>query len=131
MEELKRLLEIRCATAGAVWIKKARAGSPADKMEIDRLMRGCAAVINGICLSGGCTAGAVGDAVELERRGVPTVTLCHAEFETSARQYAASLGLPDLPFSVYPAPNQGNIGDTAEAVAAASIEQILEALTKQ
>lgn len=40
------------------------------------------------------------DAVELERRGIPTVTVTHDLFEAPARAQARALGLPDLKLAV-------------------------------
>lgn len=40
------------------------------------------------------------DAVELEKRGVPTVTFVQDGFAVAARAQAKMLGMPDLPFVV-------------------------------
>lgn len=79
MAAIDRLATDRWRVAEVVWLKKARAGSPASDAQL-AVMAECTAVVTGTCLSGGCTAGAVGDAAELERRGVPTVTLCQDNF---------------------------------------------------
>jgi hypothetical protein len=44
------------------------------------------------------------DSYQLEKRGVPSVTLSHANFEAAARAHARVLGLPDLPLAVMPRP---------------------------
>ena len=42
------------------------------------------------------------DSVELEKRGVPTVTFVTQPFANAARAQAAARGLPDLPIVVVP-----------------------------
>lgn len=45
------------------------------------------------------------DAIELEKRGVPTVTVSHHVFESAARAQARALGLPGLAIAPVPQPN--------------------------
>jgi hypothetical protein len=47
------------------------------------------------------------DAAQFERRGLPTVTIAHDNFEAAARAHARGLGLPDLPLAVFPRPQPG------------------------
>lgn len=114
--------------SGVRWIKKARAGSPASSEQYDE-MAACDAVITGTCLSGGCTNGAIGDAAELERRGVPTVTLCQDNFEDLARSLATSLGFPTLRLFVYPKPRAGNVASEALTAISARGQELMKALT--
>lgn len=95
--------------AEILWLKKDRAGSPASAHQYATVVADCVAVVTGICLSGGCTAGAVADATTLEGRGRPTVTLCQDNFESLAIHFATGLGCPDLPLFVYPTPVNGNL----------------------
>ena len=69
------------------------------------------------------------DAFELETAGLPTITICHAPFERSARRHAATLGLPDLPLLVEPATRGSNLTADAAGVAAASLDRVLASLT--
>ena len=69
------------------------------------------------------------DAVELELQGKPTITISHNTFERAARNHAATLGLPDLPLLVEPAPAGGNITKEARALAERSLERVLAAIT--
>jgi len=71
----------------------------------------------------------VQDAVELELQGKPTITISHDTFERPARIHAATLGLPDLPLLVEPAPRGGNLTREARALAERSLERVLAALT--
>ena len=71
------------------------------------------------------------DAFQLEVRGRPTITICHDVFERSARFHATTLGLPDLPLLIEPAPKGSNVthaGD-ADALAERSLVRVLAALT--
>lgn len=46
-------------------------------------------------------------AVDLERQGRPTVTICTNKFEYLAHATAAALGMPNLPLVVIPHPVGG------------------------
>jgi hypothetical protein len=130
LEAVLKLLEQRAPLDGHLWVKKARAGSPPTDEQMNLLVERSDVVLVGVCLSGGCTAGAVHDAVELERRGLPTITLCHLEFEQQARRYAKALGLAELPLYVYPAPAGGNMAWNASELANEGIEQIIAAFVE-
>jgi len=73
----------------------------------------------------------VRDAVELERRGKPTITIAHDKFERAARAHARSLGMPDLPLLVEPAPKGGNLSSDAPQVARANLDLVIRSLTSQ
>ena len=64
------------------------------------------------------------DAIELERRGVPTVTVTHANFEVAARTQARTMGLPDLGLAVTPRPQPS----WNEATKAATLETLFDAV---
>ena len=55
------------------------------------------------------------DGVELERRGVPSVTVIHDLFESAGRAQARALGLADLQFAVV---GRTNAWETPEEVLA-------------
>lgn len=71
------------------------------------------------------------DAHDLERLGKPTITICHAPFETAARKHAATLGLPNLPLLIEPAPKGSNLTVNAPEIAAKSLDRVIAALTKR
>lgn len=71
------------------------------------------------------------DAFELETRGLPTITICHAPFEHAARRHATTLGLPDLPLLVEPSPQGSNLTVDAQGIAARAFERVLASLTKR
>lgn len=128
MEALKDLLAQRYDLANVIWIHKPKAASSPTSEQMKMLLEECDVVINGVCLSGGCTAGSVRDAVELEKLGLPTVTIAHTEYEHLARSLASNLGLPELPLFVVATPVGGNVNDDTDSVAD-RLAEVLEALT--
>ncbi len=69
------------------------------------------------------------DAIELEQQGKPTVTVAHDKFERAARSHAKSLGMPDLPLLIEPAPKGGNISTDVRDIAEANMDLVIRALT--
>jgi len=72
------------------------------------------------------------DAYQLEVHGKPTITICHDNFERAARFHAATLGLPDLPLLIEPAPKGSNVTLEADAgpLAARALLRVVAALTE-
>lgn len=68
------------------------------------------------------------DAIEMEKRGVATVTIAHDTFARVAVLHAKALGLPDLPIIVEPSPESGVVGEDVDRVADETFDQLLEAL---
>jgi len=71
------------------------------------------------------------DAHDLEKMGRPTITICHAPFETAARKHAATLGLANLPLLIEPAPRGSNLTVNAGEIAARSFDRVVAALTSR
>ncbi len=69
------------------------------------------------------------DAFDLEVKGCPTITICHAPFERAARRHASALGLPDLPLLIEPAPTASNLTTDPREVAHKSLDRVIAALT--
>ena len=63
--------------------------------------------------------------------GLPTITICHAPFETAARKHANTLGLPNLPLLIEPAPKGSNLTVNAGELAAKNFDRVIAALTKR
>ena len=63
--------------------------------------------------------------------GKPTITICHAPFETAARKHAVTLGLANLPLLIEPAPKGSNLTNNAPELAARSLDRVIAALTKR
>jgi hypothetical protein len=69
------------------------------------------------------------DAVEIERRGKPTITVVHDAFEKAARLHARALGMADLPLLIEPTPKGGTISFDVEELADRKLAEVLAALT--
>ncbi|GIX47118.1 MAG: hypothetical protein KatS3mg131_1329 [Candidatus Tectimicrobiota bacterium] len=67
--------------------------------------------------------------MELEKRGIPTVTLCTDEFLQLGRSEAASLGMPALPLAQVPHPLGGQTREQVLSKAEAALEQVRKLLT--
>lgn len=50
------------------------------------------------------------DAVELEKRGIPTLSVIQDRFEREARAIARMLGMPNLPMIIEPSADAGYMG---------------------
>jgi hypothetical protein len=68
------------------------------------------------------------DAIEIEKRGIPTVTIAHDTFATVAAMHARILGLEEIPIIVEPAPESGVVGDDVERFADETFDQLLDGL---
>lgn len=67
--------------------------------------------------------------MELERRGIPTVTVCSHLFRRLGDLERRSLGLPDLPIAVTPHPIGGLPADAVTAKAEALLDTVIAGLT--
>lgn len=67
--------------------------------------------------------------MELERRGIPTVTVCSHLFQRLGNVERRSLGMPALPMAIAPHPIGGVAPETAAAKADALFETIVAGLT--
>lgn len=68
--------------------------------------------------------------VELEKRGVPTVSLTANAFIRDARRSAASFGLPFLPIAIMPEPFTNQPPERIRRMVDASIGQVVASLTQ-
>ena len=68
--------------------------------------------------------------MELERRGIPTVTVCSHLFQRLGNVERRSLGMPDLPLAVAPHPIGGVPAETAVAKAEALFDTVVQGLTR-
>ena len=68
--------------------------------------------------------------MELERRGVPTVTVCSHLFQRLGNVERRSLGMPDLPMAIAPHPIGGVAAETAIVKADSLFEIVVEGLTR-
>ena len=71
------------------------------------------------------------DGIELERRGLPTVTICWERFEGAARAQADALGLPQLPLAVIPEAKRGETREELRRKAERVLDVIIGSLTSK
>ena len=69
--------------------------------------------------------------MELERRGIPTVTVCSHLFQRLGNVERRSLGMPDLPMAIALHPIGGVPPETAIAKADDLFETVVAALTRK
>ena len=67
--------------------------------------------------------------MELERRGIPTVTVCTHLFVTLGNVERRSLGMPDLPLAIPQHPLGGLLAEAVKEKADALLEQVGGVLT--
>ena len=72
----------------------------------------------------------VRDMVELERKGIATVTLCTTGFRNAGVKQASMLGIPDLPIVDVPFPFASLPPEQARARGVEAFDAIVAALTK-
>lgn len=69
------------------------------------------------------------DMFEMERKGVPSVTLCTAGFLNAAAMKASMLGMPNLPVVGIPFPFASLAPEQARARGAQAYDDVVAALT--
>ena len=67
--------------------------------------------------------------MELERRGIPTVTVCSHLFQNLGELERRSLGMPELPMAISSHPYGGLKTDAVREKAAGLLDSIVSALT--
>jgi hypothetical protein len=68
------------------------------------------------------------DAVEMEKRNKPTITICHDKFEKAARLHARLQGMPDIPLLIEPNPEGGSLTRDAARLARQKLPDVVAAL---
>jgi hypothetical protein len=131
MSELKTSIEARFDLAACVWRVRPNIARPAGADLLDELAAHIDAPIVGECASGSSVYATVHDAVELEQRGVPTITICHDQLEAAARRHAAELGIQNLPLLIEPAAIGGVVRPADATFAEAVVASVVDALTRR
>jgi hypothetical protein len=90
----------------------------------------CQAVVQCFGDCGTSTSMSVADAVEIERRGIPTVTVFSTAFAGAARIQAAGRGMPDLRLVKIPHPMHTASRELVTQRADTVIDALVERLTK-
>ena len=68
------------------------------------------------------------DAVEMEKRNTPTITICHDKFEKAARLHARLQGVPNIPLLIEPNPEGGSLTRDAARLAREKLPDVVAAL---
>jgi hypothetical protein len=111
------------------WLLKPSVSKPLDDAVLDEFLADVDVVINGEAICGSCTYSAVFDGVEIEKRGKPSVTIAHDGFRAVAGMHAKMMGMPSLSIIIEPQPDSNIIGGNISAVADATFENLVRALT--
>ena len=69
--------------------------------------------------------------MELEKQGIPTVTICTEAFVELARTEAKNLGLPDLPLAIVQHPMGGLSTEQVLQRSHEAWDQVIAALTRE
>jgi hypothetical protein len=109
-----------------------RKAAPKDRLSEGDLttLAGCDAVVQCFGDCGTSTSISVADAVDLERRGIPTVTVFSTAFAAAARKQAAGRGMADLPLAQIPHPMHTAPRNLVAERAEAAVDALVERLTR-
>jgi hypothetical protein len=127
IQRLSAQLTDRFAVVGGPVIRKA---APKDRLTEDDLanLAQCDAVVQCFGDCGTSTSISVADAVEIERRGIPSVTVFSTAFASAARKQAAGRGVAELPLVQIPHPmhtaQRSDVAERADAVVDALVERL-------
>jgi hypothetical protein len=127
IQRLSAQLADRFAVVRGPVIRKA---APKDRLaEADLAsLAQCDAVVQCFGDCGTSTSISVADAVEIERRGIPSVTVFSMAFASAARKQAAGRGMAELPLVRIPHPmhtaQRSVVAERADAVVGALVERL-------
>jgi hypothetical protein len=126
-EVLSEALAHRLPSVSVRLWNKLDPSTPAPPELVDEVAKETAVCISLIGHCGSCTSGTVRDAINLARRGNPSVALATEMFERHAAFIAAAAGIPDIPIVVLPHPVAGTGAKNLKAVAEPAAREILAA----
>src|SRR6202051_1637194 len=107
-----------------------RKNAPKDRLSAGAFasLAKCDAVVQCFGDCGTSTSISVADAVEIERRGIPSVTVFSTAFAAAARKQAAGRGMAELPLVRIPHPmhtaQRSVVTERADAVVGALVERL-------
>ncbi len=109
-----------------------RKSAPKDRLSKSDFsnLAGCDAVVQCFGDCGTSTSISVADAVEIERQGIPTVTVFSTAFAGAARKQAAGRGMANLPLARIPHPMHTARHDVVVERADSVIGTLVERLTR-
>lgn len=128
LERFAELLTDKFGPAEVMHRHKFSAADPAPEEIINDFSRRADVVIiaSGDC--GSCTSYVIHDAVELEKRRTPTISVCTNEFSTLGRVEAEALNMPYLAILEIPHPLGGIKIEAARAKADDAIDKLIALL---
>lgn len=107
LNRFAQLLDERFHFAKTLKHTKPHASSGTSIDMLDSLSAECDLVITAVGDCGSCTSYVIHDAIELEKRGSPTVSICSHEFVALGKAEAEALGMANLPMVIVPHPIGG------------------------
>jgi hypothetical protein len=129
-QELAKLLQEKYRPAKVLLKTKPTHMQGAPKPIMEEFVSRCDAVITGLGAWGSCTSWSVHDAIELQKRGKPTVTLCQSIFMELGRTEAKFFGISILPLVEIPHhPSGGALPGEHRADAEGAVDKVNEKLT--
>lgn len=125
LERFAELLMDKLGPAEIMHRHKFSAADPAPEEIVNELSRKCDVVIiaSGDC--GSCTSYVIHDAVELEKRRTPTISVCTNEFLALGRVEAEALNMPYLAILEIPHPLGGSKREAVRAKADDAIDELI------
>ncbi|OGA53253.1 MAG: hypothetical protein A3F74_09330 [Betaproteobacteria bacterium RIFCSPLOWO2_12_FULL_62_58] len=127
---LKPLLRDLFGATPGVTVRKLAPKDEISVADLEQLARHDAVIqCFGDC--GTSTSMSVADGVRLERRGIPTVTVCSSAFYKAARFQAAGRGMADLPIIEIPHPMHTAPEPVVFQRAEAIVDSVAEVLTRR
>lgn len=109
---------------------KSSAALPLETEEAQGVARRASVAILGVGDCGACTACTVNDAVQLERLGIPTLTVITEPFQGLATEFALRLGMPAIPIATLPHPVASRTSADLQTLASRVAPVVLQALTQ-
>src|SRR4029077_17616851 len=129
---LLRVSQVLVDRFGIVAGPTIRKAAPKDclaEKDLDQIAA-CEAVVQCFGDCGTSTSMSVADAVEIERRGIPTVTVFSTAFANAARIQAAGRGMPDLRLVKIPHPMHTASREVVKQRADTVVDALVERLTR-
>jgi hypothetical protein len=120
----------QAGAASTFFVEKENCSLGAPEGILDQIAATCDAAVVALGDCGSCTSWAIHDAVELHRRGMPTVTYVADPFLPLATHEIHGLGVPDLELALLPYPMSGVAADEIARRAKSVSDQVVSALSR-
>jgi hypothetical protein len=124
-----RALAMQAGVASTLFREKDSCSLGATPEVLDEIAASCDAAVVALADCGSCTSWAIHDSVELDRRGVPTVTFVAEPFLPLAKHEARGLGVPDLRLALLPYPMSGVPSEEVARRADAAFDDVIAGLS--